>query len=633
VSRRRRVTASDLPGLAGSWALRKLWKWRGVLIPIWLAIGLSAIGTVLNGLWPTWWPAPISLALLAAAVIWFAGEHLSGPWRNVWLWLVPSALDDGRRGVLDRPTERAYLAVLLTLCGAWLSRLVQDGWSDPLWYALLAGVLVLGAPWWWHRRLRRSVNRFVRRWPAIAERIKGFEKSTVRLLADQSTRKVTVLSVKLAPTKTIEDVGTTLLPLASGFGLRGGACTLAKDPNSARHVTLRIVPRNPWSKRIAHPCPPIGSLDLTDEDVTVGSGVLDDATEQRMALLHCTGVIGQRGSGKSGMIESLLMWITAAEPRHYALLGIDMAHLATLGVWQPAFAYPIAGTIDAARRLLQGLFALGEYREEQLSARKMADPTYGNILQIGAEFPVVFVPIDELPALVVQGGSSVITVLGQIAQRFRKVNIFLIPAGQNPTEHDFGSTEFRAQLENIIGLFLDARQSQTLWGAETKSGWASNHLAPFTHLLHSRVGHTLPRVAQGYYVSPRMRARRLGELAHLGDRGMLDTGSMAALVGHTNPGIDDGKSGTTVAPPEAPVLHAVPALPTRSPTGADLDERVLRKLPERHQGSVGATALATQLGVSRDAVNRALGRLRITGHAVKVNREWALSPTQRVDNR
>jgi len=634
--RRRRVTASDLPGLAGSWALRKLWRWRGVLIPIWLAIGLSALGTVLNALWPTWWPAPITLALAAAGIIWFLGEHLTGPWRTVWLFVVPSALDDGRPGVLDRPSERAYLAVLLVLSGAWLARLVQVGWSDPLWYALLAGVAVLGSPWWWHRRLRRSVNRFVRRWPVVAERIKGFEKSSVRLLPEASTRKVTVLSVRLAATKTIEDVGTTALQLASGFGLRGGAVTLAKDEKSARHVTLRIVPRDPWTARIAHPCPEIGSLDLTADDLTVGTGVLDDATEQRMAILQCCGIVGQRGSGKSGMIESLLMWLTAAEPRLYALLGIDMANLATLGVWQPAFAYPIAGKIDAARRLLAGLFALGVYREEELARRKMADPSYGNVLRISSDFPVVFVIIDELPALVVEGGSSVITLLGQIAQRFRKVQMYLIVAGQNPTEHDFGSTEFRAQLENLIGLFLDARQSQTLWGAETKTGWASNHLTPFTHLLHSRTGHTTPRVAKGYYVSPHMRTRRLRELARLGDRGMLDVGSMAALSGHTSPLLDDGKSGTTVVPPQpqpAPtVLHAVPALPTRPTTATELDEKVVQELPERHQGSVGATALAGQLGVSRDAVNRSLARLRGRGLAVKVDREWALAPTQRVDS-
>lgn len=602
--RRRRKGVLDLLGGPLGWFVALLFRYRRGLSPIWTALVCAAAAWLLWSRAPEWWAIPVSAALVLATTIVLFGAHLSPRLKLLWLWLVPDALDDGKRGVLDRPPERCYLALLVLSCGSWISWATEDGWTQAVWTTWLAGAFAFGAPWWWHRRIRHRVNKYVRRWPAIETRVDGFRGSKVTVRS--SSPSVTELLVRLSPTKTIDDVGRTSLQLASGFGLRGGAVTLSEDTMAARNVLVRIVPRDPWESVIHHPMPSIGSLDLTQPGITIPSGVFDDQTVQTIDALSVTGVIGQRGSGKSSWIESWLGSITAADPSLYALIGIDMGGGATLGTWEEAFAAPIATNAATAQELLQALIATGESRERTLDSLKRSRRKHGNVLPITPEFPVIYVTIDELPSLM--RDSRAVEALALFLQRFRKVNLYAVLAGQNPTEHDFGSTELRAQIENLVGMRLDARQSQTLWGAQGRRGWDSTMLPRYQHLLNSH-RYTTPRIAKGFYVSPAARDQRLADLRAVNTRSALDPVAMAAFAQHVPSMVieDAGRPQLSLVKRELD-------------PNAELDAAVLQALVAK---PLGATEIAQLVAASRDRVNRSLARLEKAGDVRHVGTRWA----------
>jgi hypothetical protein len=584
------------------------WRWRSQLTPFWTAVAVAASGSVLRLAWPTYWWIPITLGVLTAPPLYVYGPKLSQPLQRVVLAVVPSALDDGKKGVLDRDTERAYLSAVIVGITGWLSWLGQHGWDRPTWYTFLGCSAVSAAPWLWHRRIRRTINRYVRRHPVIAENVKGYESSRARILPDESARGVTVIAVQLAPGRGIDHVGARGLEVASAYGIRPGGVTISGDPKSARRVLHRVVPRDPWKARIPHPMPMIGSLSFADTP-NQAIGILDDATEQTVNLLRMVGAVGKRGSGKSSLLESLLVWVSGYQQA--VIVAADLASGATFGVWEEMFASPLATTPDDAFRQMQGLFALGEHRERKLNAAKRNNPGYGNNLAITDEDPVVYWFCDEFPELVKAGGKPVIQLATRIAAKFRKVHIVPVVAGQNPTEDDFGATEFRAAIESLFGLLLDQRQTMTLWGEDRKRGWDSTNLSIGQHLLRDDE-HQVPRIAKGFYVSPEQRAQRMRGIKRLLDTspwGQLPAESVAVLTGH-QPAVPVSAGAKRVSQPRTlEVVRDEPADEWRQSV-EETAERVWNALPERGDSGRKVQYLAEDLTCSRHQVNRALAFLK-----------------------
>jgi|Tabmets5t2r1_1033131.scaffolds.fasta_scaffold14045_1 hypothetical protein len=82
---------SPLPRLA--------WRYRSELAPLTLALVLLATGVVLHWRWPAWWQVVAAVAVAAGLVVGDLGHRLG----------------------LDRPTERAYAAMVSTAGGLWLA--------------------------------------------------------------------------------------------------------------------------------------------------------------------------------------------------------------------------------------------------------------------------------------------------------------------------------------------------------------------------------------------------------------------------------------------------------------------------------------------------------------------------------
>src|SRR4051794_19268041 len=99
-----------------AWALTKwLFNRRQRFAPVYLWVALLAGGLLLGGFAPACWWVPLAVACLTASGAWVlaatswgrrlrtgrAGDTL----RAVITFLVPDSMDEGRRGVLDRPAE------------------------------------------------------------------------------------------------------------------------------------------------------------------------------------------------------------------------------------------------------------------------------------------------------------------------------------------------------------------------------------------------------------------------------------------------------------------------------------------------------------------------------------------------
>jgi len=535
---------------------------------------------------------------------------------------------------------------------------MQYGWTQDIQLGLLILLGALGLPWWWHRgwRRRKPLNLYVRRWPRVEqnEDLKVWHGSkVVRAVTASNT---TLLIVKLRGGRTVRHVSGDALILCSVLGLRPGAITVAIDPNAARRVLVRIVPRDPWGGPILHPVPQLRSIPL-DTVKAVVVGKFEDGTDDVLRITQSLLCVGATGSGKSEWLQSLLAYIFAFD--HSAVVAADLASGATFDVWEGCFAHPLATDVHSALALLRKVFALIEHRERQLAARRRAGELI-NVLPPSADNPWVWVIIDEFPDLIkaakvfeteTHEKLNVITVLERIANKARKVGIWLVLGAQNPGVDDVGSTILRGALTATVGLGLDQQQSKTLWGTLRGEGWDSESLSVGTYLLRARndADHKTPRVAKGVFLTPNMRA---GVIAAASRQPSLLSGAEAGILSGIpqSPALGDtARNGSYELNTEAgfvegsrPQLKLVrdgipalvgnrdaglparPAPQSRRESLAVFDEQVAHEVPPAHQGSIGASAIAAQLDVDRSKVNRSLARLQKAGRIAPCgDGEWS----------
>jgi hypothetical protein len=594
------------------WLVRKGWRYRAGLTPFYCGAAVLLGGLSLHRWAAGWWWVPAALGLVVPPLLFWFGDRLSG--RGQWLLslLVPDWIDDGKKGVLDRDSERGFLSGLLLVACGWLAWLGWAGIDRVTWWALVATVCVAGVPWWWHRgfRRRKRPNRWAGRWRHVGDSIKEFEGS--RVIGTSGDRVVTELKVVLRPGLTVNHVGDRALQVASALSprLRPGAVTLA-DGGAARRVTVRIVPRDPWGGAIVHPMPALGSVDLSRGDKVL-LGRLEDRSNLMHHLEQHTMLVGQSGSGKSVTLDTLLTWMAIAGA---PIVGIDMASGVSLGEWEPIFAAPVATNAKEALLLLRGVMNVIEHREREMRKAKVKKWT-GEPL---------FVPIDEFPSLVKAGGTEIVGLLIVIAERARKTRVWLYPAAQNGTKADLGSTELRAQMMCTIGLRMDRHMSNLLWGDLAKQGWDCTSLQTGTMLLRDATRNS-PRVAKGVLTTDAQRDKLVRDVSR-GHVPALDVGSARALragLDVSPPVVVEQPSGTATAVAEQHAPQRVTVLESaRSPLD-DLDARVLDELPPVHQSSVAPAVLVEQLGASRDQIKRSLGRLAKRGQAISPKHgQWA----------
>jgi hypothetical protein len=512
--------------------IRKLlFRWRRALTPLWIGFFIWLGCVIMRWQVPQWW-ATVLVLPIAGLTVAILGPRLSDRWAQVVMALVPDGLDKGKDGVLDRLVERVYFGSLMAVIGLYASVRIALGPSEFTgWVWMLAEVL-WGGSWWYHRRVRvvGRADKFVKRWPTLADKDScPYRLSPLvgsKVVAAKPRGRTSVLTIELAPAQTADAIAHLDKALASFYNLRKGSVFISDKAEKARHVMITFLPKDPWKGKIPHPlvlegvAP--GQISLREMAKKFSMGIYAYGEALVYELQH-TLVVGASGSGKSGWLHSLMMWLTACED--CIVLGIDMAAGATLNVWERALALPLARDVDQAVVILEKLLGVIQDREIHLGLKSEADDEAADSFEPSRSTPWIVLVIDEFPDLLAEakmtktpdGGNlekRVLLLLSRIAKKARKCGIRMVLASQNGTKVDLGSKEMQAQLRAIVGLTLDMQQSRNLWGTLMQSGWKSTDLSLGQFLLKDD-DHVSPDVAKGYWVENKDRRSHVKAAAEL----------------------------------------------------------------------------------------------------------------------
>lgn len=513
---------------------RLLFRWRRILTPLWVGFGLWLFAVLYRWLIPGWWPMVLIPGVLGitAAIL---GPKLSERIQDVVSKVVPDGLDHGKTGVLDSFRERIYLGTLLAYVTVYLVLRVQGGSTDLTKWIWQLGVLVFGGIWWWHRRIRTigKADKYLRSWKKLSEgKTTAMELKPLvgsKPVEARGASGAVRIKVKLAQGITAAHVAKATNALASYWGLRPGAVFASEDETNGRRVWLTLLPRDPWKGKIEHPMPAVASTTLVAREMRFEMGLHADGRPSLYKLQH-TLLVGASGMGKSAWIESLMIWLLAC--KDVAIIGIDMAGGATLGIWRKVLALPLATDLDSAIDILKRILAFIEDRERQLGISKEDDESDIDSFQPTPETPWLVFIVDEFPDLVMgEDGKPhrlVIGLLSRIAKRGRKAGLKMLFASQNGSKTDMGAKEIQAQFTDVISLGLDQHASRVLWVNLERLGWNSTHLR-IGQYLQRDADHMTPDIAKGYFVPPR--ERRAAVRTAAGCRPQFEPSAWMALNG------------------------------------------------------------------------------------------------------
>jgi len=435
--------------------IKKTWKYLAALaLPI-------AAGVYLHYVLPDYiWLTNLITAFFVIGVAGW-GEHVGPPVSKI----SPKKFDKGVEKRLDGLAERAYVSLVLFTAGCSIA-IVQASLlprSFLITYFLLSLTLSVIRVTNKRYTVTGSANRYVDRWILVAEIIDEFKGS--HLIDVTTPRGVPRLVVRLRPGQDPHNVYGTRRRLESVLSLRPGSVSIVESADLATDVEIYIKD-NPISEPIPHP--------LIDSRLPVEWPVLMGVGPNNQTYLHepkHTLVVGQSGSGKSEFGESILAYVHA-DPE-MCIFGSDMASGATLSLWEPVLAAPLAKTLDESLALLDGVLRVCEAREQAVGARKVEDPKAPAVYDMG---PAIWFIIDEFPELVRQGGAKFNKQYEGLAKRARKARLILLALSQNGSMRDLGVTETRSQFHATIAMKQDVHGSRTLLKELHTQGWATNTL-------------------------------------------------------------------------------------------------------------------------------------------------------------
>ncbi|WP_244945105.1 FtsK/SpoIIIE domain-containing protein [Couchioplanes caeruleus] len=446
---------------------RALFRYRSGLAPITSGLVLEVAGLLLHHKQPGAWPMVAVLATLAALAAGLRG----------WPW------------GLIRLEERAYAASVTVVAGGWLAAATAIGpGRGPLPTALLSAVVVLGVPWWAHRRRRARVrvDRVVRAWPDLAEAI-GLDGSRVMsAVVDTWGWRA---RMKLRPGHSVADVIARVPAIESALGTRPGAVRVEQDPAHAGRCTMRVVAIDPHAGAIPWPGPSARSLADPIE-----LGVFEDATTVRVPLLRRHVLIGgTTDSGKSGVLNVVLGNLAACSD--VVLWGIDLKGGMELRPWSSCLAR-LATTSAEATQLLADAVAILDARAHA-SGRdntRVWEPT--------PTAPALVIVIDEYAELA-DTAPAAVGHAESIARRGRAVAVDLLTATQRPTQKAMGGGALRSQMSVRVCLRVRERRDVDLIldKGMLAAGWHAHTLDGPGKFYVLADGHNQPRRARGYLVT------------------------------------------------------------------------------------------------------------------------------------
>ena len=459
---------------------------------------------------------------------------------------------------IDRGIERAYAAVVIAATGGWLTAaIVASPVTMPL--PVIAGIfcVLLGIPWWFHRRRREKVRveRIIDGWPFVAEHIGLAGAEIISVVVDAWGWTARVMLKKGITT---DQVTARIHAIESGLGLRPGSVRVFPDGTRADRCIMRVVEKDPHAKPVPWPGTTITSITQPIE-----IGVSEDGRLVRVLILRRNVLIGgTTGSGKSGILNVIIAALAAC--RDVVLWGIDLKGGMELQPWADCFD-KLATTPEEADELFREAVAKLDERAARMAAegKRVWEPT--------SEDPALVIITDEHAEL--PGQSHVRA--DSIARRGRAVAVNLIAATQRPTQTAMGqNTSVRSQMDVRICLRVRERRDVDLILGQGAfhSGWHAHQLTqPGTFLIWDPE-HTKPERHRAFLLTDEPIARHASACAATRPRlpaGPPNRSQVAPGVPQTGP-----ETPTRGDDPSGPETALWAALVDAGPNGATVGELI-----------------------------------------------------------
>ncbi|MGH3627212.1 MAG: hypothetical protein ACRDRL_07215 [Sciscionella sp.] len=522
----------------------------------------------------------------------------------------------------------AWSVLLATCASAWLAVAVAAGLSWPLLAALLVLDYLFGMRWWARHRHPLPEGKPTHaastgvgdegRIPAAWRETVGAKDGMLagsRLVNAESAAHGTVYTLQLKPGKqALSDVLAAIGRIASG--LRTPVEQLLAEAHPSRdpsQVRFQVITASPVDKPVF----------FTEPRITNGCVVLgpyaDGVTEALWRLYTHKSmwggmVIGGTGSGKSRLLE--LIALVATHTRHTYVIHVDGQDGQSCPLlWQHAAER--AGQ-DDAEAMLSRLEAMQRYRQHAAGEAGKAGfrPT--------PEYPGILVIVDEAHAVISQNNA---VRWAKIAREARKVGIAVVMGDQDGSLETFKKDVLRSSLMagNCVGLRTDSRsQGQILGDGKFNlrdlpkiPGFGYTIATDDTGRTAPYRGQWLPDAEDAEELASRGEAlpeglRLIEDWYPSAPKAALDTGTLEAgdRVDRTR-----GRRAEPVAASELPPAPSPAAVPTVAlPAMSESQAKVLAALGE---GADRPTAIAEQVGLTRQQVTTLLGQLVDADQAVR----------------
>lgn len=392
---------------------------------------------------------------------------------------------------IDRATERAYAATVIATAGGWLAAAIAIGPTiKPLPITALIATMILGIPWWFHRRRRAKVRveRTISGWPGIADAI-GLPGSRITSVVVDAWGWTARIILKKGTT--VAQAISRIPGIESGLEVRPGSIRIFPDGTKANHLTMRVVETEPLAGPILWPGPSITSITQLAE-----IGISEDGRPVQVCLLRRNMLIGGiAGSGKSGVLNVIIAILAAC--RDVVLWGVDLKGGMELGPWAGCFER-IATTPEEADQLFRDAVAELNKRAARMAAeqKRIWEPT--------PRHPALIIVTDEHAELSDESHDCA----DSLARRGRAVAVNLIAATQRPTLAAMGrNTAVRSQMDIRICLRVrEPRDTDLILGqGSLSSGWHAHKLTQPGEFLITDPGHTAPERNRAYLVTDEAR--------------------------------------------------------------------------------------------------------------------------------
>jgi S-DNA-T family DNA segregation ATPase FtsK/SpoIIIE len=492
-------SGDPLPELAIVIMTRWAFRHRSAFAPLWVASAVFIAAGAAHGHHARWW-IPVTAVTAGTTILlalplpvmrrYPAGRRIASMLSLFW-----------EKCGIDRAAERGYAATVIATAGGWLAAAIASGPAvKPLPAAALTAMVILGVPWWFHRRRRAKVRveRTISGWPDVAgniglpgSRIASVVVDTWGWTARVILRKGTTIAQAIARIPDIE----------SGLELRPGSVRLFPDGKRANRLVMRVVETEPLAAPLPWPGPAIRSV-TQPTDI----GISEDGRPVRVCLLRRNVLIGGiAGSGKSGILNVIIATLAACHD--VVLWGVDLKGGMELGPWAACFAR-IAATPEEATQLFRDAVAELNARAARMAAegKRLWEPTPRD--------PALVIITDEHAELPEEAHDCA----DSAARRGRAVAVNLIAATQRPTQAAMGKhTAVRSQMDIRICLRIREPRDAALilgqgWSAAT--GWQAHKLTRPGEFLISDPEHSTPERNRAYLLDDESRDQHAARHGH-----------------------------------------------------------------------------------------------------------------------